>query len=217
MTDWMNKTLLPRQFWTVSSCICELYPDSWIFSWSVDSGENYQQILQLDDNKFKNLQNWADDVMEKDKFGWPNIFLDITTAREFYNQYLTHLPNIKLLSIGLADSYVTEFIRENKPGPGMGEGGVYKKLLQREPVEVNGISRGFEILGDELGGQFHSFVCNSLETVYKKELNISLNPNGLIERYEEAIEATDYTRLDDVGAEPALWQPWLISEYALIV
>jgi hypothetical protein len=75
--------------------------------------------------------------------------------------------------------------------------------------------RGFEILGEEWGEWFHSFVCNSLENEYVERLHLSLNKNGLIDCYEDAVRATDHTNLDEVGAEPVLWQPWLISEYPL--
>jgi hypothetical protein len=217
--DWIRKkTWLPARFWTVSGCICKIYPDTWIFSWtskSMGSPHHYQETLKLDEEGFKSLQAWADEMFKKEELGWPNVFLNIETARQFYAQYLKHLPDIKLLSIALSEPYRIEFIEENKPKPGMGEGGVYQKLLQRQLLDPTAITRGFEILGDEWGGQFHSFFCNSLDTDYKEQLNISLNQYGLIDRYEEAVRAADYTSLDEVKAEPALWQPWLISEYPI--
>ena len=219
--DWIkNKILLPAKFWTVSTCICEIYPDTWIFSWtskSTKSANDYQEILKLDDEGFKSVQAWADEMFRKDELGWPNVFLNLEAARQFYVQYLRHLPDIKLLSIALSESYSMEFIEENKPQPGMGEGGVYIKLQQRQLLDNSAITRGFEVLGDEWGGQFHSFICNSLETDYAERLNISLNQNGLIDSYEDAVRAANYTNLDEVGSEPALWQPWLISEYPLPV
>ena len=71
------------------------------------------------------------------------------------------------------------------------------------------------LLGEEYGEWFHSFVCNALENEYLERLHISLNPNGLIDRYDDAVRAADHTNLDEVGAEPVLWLPWLISEYPL--
>jgi hypothetical protein len=213
--DWMNKKLLPAKFWTISGCICEIYPDLWAFNWSSIPSGDYPEILNLDDKGFELLQTWADELMKKDELGWPNVFLNITIARQFYTRYLSHLPDIKLLSIGLPEAYLAEYIEENSLDPGGGAGGIYKKLQQREFVSDNEIARGFEILGEEYGGRFHSFVCNSLETNYHARLDISLNQHGLIDRYEEAVKATDYTNLDEVGAEPVLWQPWLISEHPL--
>jgi hypothetical protein len=213
--DWMNKKLLPAKFWTVSGCICEIYPDLWVFSWSSISNGDYPKILNLDNRRFKSLQAWADDLMTKEELGWPNVFLNIATARQLYARYLSHLSDIKLLSIGLSEPHLTEYIEENRPDPGMGGGGIYKKLQQREFVSDNAIARGFEILGEECEGRFHSFVCNTLETNYHDRLDISLNQHGLIDSYVEAVKAARYTNLDEVGALPVLWQPWLISEHLL--
>jgi hypothetical protein len=213
--NWMNKKLLPAKFWTVSSCICEIYPDVWVFNWSSRPSGDYPQILNLDDKGFESLQTWADELMSQDEMGWPNVFINIATARQFYARYLSHLPDIKLLSIALPEIYLAEYIEENSPDPGGSAGGIYTKLQHQQLVGDNAISRGFEILGEECEGQFHSFVCNGLETEYHDRLDISLNQHGLIDRYEEAVKATDYTNLDEVGAEPVLWQPWLISEHPL--
>jgi hypothetical protein len=216
--DWMNKALLPAKFWTVSNCICTIYPDAWIYSWTTKSPVNekdYHQILKLDDETFTSLQAWADEMFNKDELGWPNVFLKKETARQFYVQYLKHIPDIKLLSIALSEDYWNEFIEENKPDEGMGEGGVYRKLLQKQLLDRDAITRGFEILGDEWGGQFHSFVCNHLEKEYEERLHITFNQYGLIDLYEDAIRAANHTNLDEVQAEPVLWQPWLISEHSL--
>jgi hypothetical protein len=213
--EWIDKTLLPDKIWTVSSCICEIYPDSWIFPWVETSRQEYQKLLQLDEERFQALQAWADDLMLREELGWPNIFLNIKTARQFYSQYLTHLPNIKLLSTALAEPYWSEFIAKHEPTHEVGESEIAKKLREKQAVEKLAIRRGFEILGAEYGAQFHSFICNSLEKNYHQQLNITLNQNGLIEDYADAIKATTYTNLDEVGAEPVLWQPWLISEYPL--
>jgi hypothetical protein len=216
--SWMKKALLPTKFWTISQCICEIYPDSWVFSWSTKSSHNdkdYQAILNLDDDTFQLMQTWANEMFSKGELGWPHVFMNLATARQFYLQYLQHIPDIKLFSIALSDAYWAEFIEENKPKPGTGAGGIYQKLLQKQVHNGNAIIRGFEILGEEWGEWFHSFVCNSLGDMYVEQLHISLNQNGLIDRYEDAVRATNYTNLDEVGAEPVLWQPWLISEYSL--
>jgi hypothetical protein len=81
-------------------------------------------------------------------------------------------------------------------------------------LEPEASFRGFEILGHD-DASFCSFVCNALERDYDKALGIALNTNGLINSYQDAVRAADYTMRDEVGAEPLLWQPWLVSEYAL--
>src|SRR5687767_8532650 len=82
--DWRkNKTLLPVKFWTVCKCLCETYPDTWIFSWTSKFPNDYPEILRLDEEGFKSLQAWADEMFRKDQLGWPNVFMNIATARQF--------------------------------------------------------------------------------------------------------------------------------------
>ena len=215
---WMDENLLPSVFWSISRCICEIFPDSWVFTWVTDQTarrrEAIREILQLSEIEFFQMQTRFDRLLDNDEFGWPNVFLDADLARDFYASHLDHLPNIKLLSIALPEVYWTEFIEESAPSENVGESGVRRMLRKRQALRASASVRGFEILGFDLAG-FHSFVCNSLETDYHTRLNITLGPNGLIEDYEDAVRAADYTALDEVMAEPALWRPWLVSEHSL--
>jgi hypothetical protein len=214
----MDENLLPPVFWSVSSCICEIFPDSWVFTWVTDQTarrhEAIREILQLSEADFFQMQTRFDWLLDNDEFGWPNVFLDADLARDFYASHLDHLPNIKLLSIALPEVYWTEFIEESAPSENVGESGVRRMLRKRQAPGASASVRGFEILGFEMAG-FHSFVCNSLETDYHARLDITLRPNGLIGDYEDAVRAADYTALDEVMAEPALWRPWLVSEHSL--
>ncbi len=147
--DRMNKTLLPSKLWTVSQCLCEIYPDNWVFSWGTKSpndNKDYQAILKLDDDTFKLMQAWADEMFSKGELGWPYVFMNVATAQHFCLQYLQNIPDIKLLSIALSDTYWAEFIENNKPEPGRGAGGIYQKLLQKQVYDGNAITRGFELL-----------------------------------------------------------------------
>lgn len=76
--------------------------------------------------------------------------------------------------------------------------------------------RGYEILGSEIGGGFHSFVCHGFETVYPRLFGLTLNAHGLIATYPEAVEAAASTNRDSTGAEPGLWLPWLVFELPLL-
>jgi hypothetical protein len=77
------------------------------------------------------------------------------------------------------------------------------------------VSLGFEPLGYDYGG-FHSFICNSLEKDYSKDLHLPINEHGRFSELAACERAVEYTRLDSTGAEPALWQPWLVVEYPLV-
>jgi hypothetical protein len=160
------------------------------------------------------LQARFDKLLQDDKFGFPNVFFDLDLARDFYTRYLQHLPDVKLLSIALPEIYWAEFIKEFTNPDGVAENGVRKKLRERNKLEREALGRGFEILGYDCAS-FCSFVCNSLEGEYHTKLGITFNANGLIDDYEHAVRAADFTTLDEVNAEPLWWRPWSVSEYAL--
>lgn len=215
---WMNEKFFPPLIWSASHHICEIYPDSWILSWvsddvSAKERERNQEILKLDDDSFHALQLEFDDLFNKDEFGFPNLFLSLAVARDFQGRYLKHLSNIKLLSIALSDEYWEEFIQETVQGENMGEHGIRTKLRARRSVEPEAVFNGFEVLGYN-HGQFCSYICNSLQEDYSKNFGISLNKDGLIEDYNDARKAAEYTMSDEAKAEPYLWFPWLISEYS---
>lgn len=215
--DWMDSALLPSPFWSVSRCICRSWPDSWIFTWTTDSRsqqqrQQFREVLGLDEAGFQLLQEKFDELLNRDAFGFPNVFYSLHLARDFYSEFLSHLPNVRLLSAALPEVYVDTFIEEYTPGQGIGESGVRRKLREHIPIESHSRFRGFEVLGFNYAN-FCSFVCNSLETGYHTRLGIAFNQNGLIDQYEEAARAAEYTNQNEVGAEPYWWLPWLISEY----
>jgi hypothetical protein len=214
----MDENLLPLMFWTVSRCICESLPDSWVLTWVSDEAslkkrEFFRNLLRMSQHVFAALQARFDDLLQDDRFGFPNVFFDLDPARDFYTRYLQRLPDVKLLSIALPEIYWAEF-KEFTPPDGAAENGVRKKLRERKMLESEALFRGFEILGYDCAS-FCSFVCNSLEGEYHTKLGITFNSNGLIDDYEHAVRAADFTMLDEVGAEPLLWRPWLVSEYPL--
>ena len=214
---WMNEEFFPPLIWSASHHICEIYPDSWILPWVSDDNsakerERNQEILKLDDDAFHALQLEFNDLFNQDEFGFPNVFLSPAVARNFHVRYLKHLSNIKLLSIALADECWEEFIQETEPGENMGEHGIRTELHARRSIEPETTFMGFEVLSYNYG-QFCSYICNSLQDDYSKKFGISLNKDGLIEDYNDARKAAEYTMSDEAKAEPYLWFPWLISEY----
>jgi hypothetical protein len=77
---------------------------------------------------------------------------------------------------------------------------------------VSASARGYEILGAEVGGSFHSFLCNYLEVPYQQQLQVRFNDYGLIADYADAVRAAEFTNLPTTGAEPVPWYPWVVIE-----
>lgn len=212
---YAESKVLPPSLWTPTSCICELYPEYWAFSWCKPPQDDIDAAIQrlgLAPADLQPLREWVEQQFEQGGVGFPGIFLRLEVARQFAASFLRAGPDIKLLGIALPQAYVPEFLAEARPGPGEGPPGIYQAVESGAPLAEGGTPLGFEPLGYDYGG-FHSFICNSLENDYAEKLQLPINEHGRFTELAACERAVEYTRLDTTGAEPALWQPWLIVEY----
>ncbi len=85
-------------------------------------------------------------------------------------------------------------------------------LSRFEPIDPSGIVLGFEILGNDGCYNFHSHICNGLETDLKEELGVAFNENGFIDSFEDADRSAQYINQGE-DAEPCDWYPSLIMRY----
>lgn len=72
---------------------------------------------------------------------------------------------------------------------------------------------GYEVIAFE-GVEFHSYLCNGLETDYQHQYGFSLNENGFIPTLENAIRLSDYFNEEELG-ESDLYLLWGIYEYKI--
>lgn len=216
---WMNNEILPEQIFTPSSCICDLHPEELCLSWvggDKKAKASYRDKLNLTKAQFEQLQNEVDIGFESEKFGWPQVFIDLEEAQLFRRRWLRHLTDIKLIAIATSSQHRDIFLSEERPqGENAGANGNWLALNQKLKIDVNPGLLGFEVLGYEPGG-FHSIICNSLENDFSKVLGIRFNRYGLIDDFDKADNAASYAQNPEVGAEPALWQPWAIVELPII-
>ena len=212
-----SATFLPSMVWSISNCINPIYPDTWGLPWTSNTKEEFpaaQTRLGLTNVKFKEMQDWVNTAFNEERFGWPNVWLYLEDAREYYRRYLQTIPHVKLLAIGIPTPYFDECLEAAEPDPGMGQAGLYLRL--REPQKLDNLDHalGFELLNVEVGNISHSFLCNHLEKEYQK-IELNFNEHGLLAKYGDAKRAKEFTNLGTTGAEPGPWFPWLIVEYPL--
>jgi len=201
---------------TVSTCIVESWPNSWALSWVKTTPEVARRVresLELDDTDFADLQLWVSRSMDNGKFGWPDVFLSLRSAREFKNRFLGAIAGSRIVGLSLAKDVAAEFLREERPQEGHGAPGVWTMLKREVALNQQASLLGFDVLGAEYGGSFHTFSCNGLEEDLNKKLGITFNEYGLIGDYSSALAASDFTNRDDVGAEPVAWYPFRVDEY----
>jgi hypothetical protein len=127
--------------------------------------------------------------------------------------------NVVLLGLGLHESLVDGFLAAARPPERMpgyapaGESGVYECVKARTAVSDAGVAAGFELLAADGGLLNCSWLCNGLDTVCAEALGVRTNSRGFVPTYTAALRCAEYIASDEVGAEPGLWLPWLVTIY----
>jgi hypothetical protein len=212
----MSADLLPSQIVSASSCIVDI-PDAWAVEWA-----NYQESERQEEAaKFgikpeilPHLMRWVTSRLDSQEIGWPVVFYSLKTARRFAQEFLPDNDEVVVLGIGLTREFANVLLQEEKPPDNHGIPGVYEALGKGLGLESGGEILGFEVLGYEWGG-FHSWLCNGLEVDSYREFNIRPNGNGFISNLDDGAKTAEYASREGVGAEPALWQPWIVVKYPM--
>jgi hypothetical protein len=208
--------LMPERLITVSDCISDVHPHGNVllrgqdpyeskFALPSEYGSNVEELVSM--------RAWMDRALEVGDLGWPNVFLNVRAAREFRRQFTGATRETRLLGLGLTPEVAAEYVKqEGIEGEDAGDRG-YALLRDAVPLDPSGSCLGFDVLGAEGWGSYHTFACNALTRPYREHLGIVVNAYGLIDDYEQAVEACSYTLRDDVGAEPVAWYPFRVDEY----
>jgi hypothetical protein len=110
------------------------------------------------------------------------------------------------LHTSLLDSFESQLAKDINRGTGLLE-----LVNEKRPPADGGNALGFEPLGFE-ATKFHSWLCLYARDEAYKRFGIRPNQLGLIDSLEDARQVNEY--LLQTGAEPAIWEPWLLLDYA---
>lgn len=220
--SYMAQSLLPSEIVSASECICPQFPDTSAIGWVKASEEARFEALDavgLPAERRNDARAWATDAFGV-AFGWPGVFFTASGALEARRRFFGDESKLKVVGLGLPRRWVDEFIAVASPPPPapgfapQGESG-YLQTVKRLATLAAGSQRlGFELLNVEVGQVSHSWLCNGLETHCANTLDVRPGANGLIETLESAERCRSEVAREEVGAEPGLWLPWRLAEYA---
>jgi hypothetical protein len=218
--EWLSRELLPDEIVSASNCICPQFPGSYAIRWSSDSDETRASRLDeigLAPARRDEAMDWATDEFEK-AFGWPGVFLTLEAARDALARFLPD-SDLVVIGIGLPQQYRERFIGNAMPPPPqpgfspMGKSGHLVAIESSGPMPPAAAILGYEPL-NLMGGQIdHSWLCNGLENYVATNLGIRPGPTGLLQSAAEASQCCEAINRGEVGAEPGLWVPWLLTRY----
>jgi hypothetical protein len=201
---------------TISTCIVDSYPDDWALPWASIAEEQLQErraSLGLERPDFAALRAWVSKALESGEFGWPNVFLSLGAAREFSRRFLGKVTLRRLFGASAAADVATRFLHEMAPQRPNAGSGTWIALSRNRRIEPGGRPLGFDIVGAEWGGNFHTFWCNGLEREFETRFGIRVNQQGLLDDEVQAQAACEYVSRPEVAAEPCCWYPVRVSEY----
>lgn len=203
--------------YTCSECVNDNLVDAWSYFWTNDSESQAQEAkenFQLSDAQIDSIRTWIDIKHNENKLGWVNVFTDLETALEYKNSFFAHLNDVKILALYFDEAERTVILEEFKPqAENMGEIGLRLTLLKAIEEAEKETLLGFDYIGIESGGNFHTFHCHSLGQELSDKFKITLNNIGLFADDNHSEQVLGYLNDDNNGCEPV---PWFIAKTKLV-
>jgi hypothetical protein len=203
--------------YSCSDCINDNLVDAWSYSWTTENDKyvvEAKETFKLSDKDIAAIRAWVDNKHNENKLGWLNVFTDLPTAIEYQSTFFQHQTDIQLLALYFDEQERNALLDEFRPQKtGYGEIGLSITLLKG--IEENPEEKvlGFDYIGIEDGGDFHSFHCHDLGPKLSSKFHLTLNNLGLFEDCNNSDQVLDYLNDEKNGCEPV---PWFITKTKLV-
>lgn len=209
-------SLINRELMTASNCINESFFDDWSFSWTIE-GEDKEKVSEehgLTPEKINDLQNWVDFKFEANKIGWQNIFYSLDALEEYKEKFFKERTDLIKMGLSFSATETEDLLEAFEPRPeNGGEIGIRHGLMQKLPENPAGKFIGYDIIGVELDGTFHTIHCHDLQNELESKFGLAFNENGLIENCATWKEVTDFCNDPSNGLEPVPWYHCKVKIY----
>jgi hypothetical protein len=202
--------ILPATLLTMSTCFTKVLRDIIQLQWD-DYDIVREEIADearefgIPEARMPELVSWVKAQHNTNYLVYPDVELALELRQRFITDPATHVVGIGL-HLSLLDSFASQLTKDMNRGSGLLE-----LVNEKRAPAVGGNALGFEPLGFE-ATQFHSWLCHYAPDEAYKRFGIRPNSLGPIDELDDARKATEY--LVQTGAEPAIWEPWLLLDYA---
>ncbi|HUN87417.1 MAG TPA: hypothetical protein VMU28_01420 [Terriglobales bacterium] len=201
---------LPDVLVSLSNCFTDLAPDEWVlrsWGWELEHIAEDAGVFGIPKDLIVPMLDWCTQEKLNDH---PTSFRTADFAIEFHRRFV-RAEDVVALGIGLHRDLVDSFYQQLDKDPNRGYA-LVEQLDRKEILSPKGNRLGFEPLGFA-GTHFHSWLCHNAPPEVKRTLAIQTNDHGMISDLRDATRATEH--LVATGAEPAIWEPWLIVQYEM--
>lgn len=203
--------------YTCSECVNDHILDIWSYSWTTNNNEKIEEIkkeYQFTDEQINEIRTWVDKKFIEDKIGFLNVFINLETALEYKNKFFTNFNDTKILALYFETNEREDILEEFKPvSEKNGEIGLSLTLLKEFEEQDNEQLLGYDYIGIENGGSFHTFHCHDIGKELSDKFGLTLNEFGLFDSDKNSKQVLDYLNDEENGCEPV---PWFIVKTKLI-
>lgn len=205
---------------TCSTCFNESLFSAWSLSWASSAEslydanmtihEHINAVFAIDDSARERIHIWADEKFNEEKIGWPNVFMDAKTAIDYKKTFLPEIDNTYLFALYFTERDINSFLACYK-----GEG-IPMRLTahEMEKQNVNEQLIGYDIVGLDYGGEFHTSHCHYLHDNLHQRFGLTLNEHGLYNNIPDWQPVVDYMNDETTGCEPV---PWGIAKIKQVI
>jgi hypothetical protein len=219
--SWVDSTRLPPAIITASDCLGAMSPEPALLPWGQATEVQQTAALAamgLVAAQLHSVMDWIVTQQALGNWGLPNIFASPSIARGFLDEFRPSFTDLRILGLAMPDRDVDDYLAGQDP-PRSEQAwtfGLVDGIRRGQRPPPGGTALGYEILGAEYGGGFHSWYCNNLEPIVHERLGIIVNEDGLVDGLDAAVQATELVASDEIGSEPVWWQTWLLVDYSSV-
>ena len=201
--------LMPDTFIRLSDCFTDIAPDTWADkAYNYDEGERSAEAAKFGIPAFAVPALVTEFTKAVALTHLTNSFPTLAIAREFHRR-CTDKTLVVLLGIGLEPSLVASLRSQLHDDVNHGYG-LIERIDAQDPLSSSGSVLGYEPLGFE-AMKFHSWLCHNAPVGAYERFGTRPNRAGFIGSFADAVHVTEH--LKATGAEPAIWEPWLVVQY----
>lgn len=205
--EYLGDALLPERILTLSDCLAEMFPGTWALEWvSCSKSERLDVVKKLGfrSDALPSIMKMATDAFDRGDLGWPFVWQSSEAARSALSAFGDILDDFVIIELGLPADQATALVKELEPDAGIAECGFLTCLKAARRLGSSGLALGWEVLGVEVSGSFHSWLCNSIHELAYTRLNSRPGTLGLLSSESDA-RAIEALIAGGAGAEPVPW------------
>ncbi len=176
-----------------------------------DKLDNYEKKeLELTEEKIHEIHKWTDSRFNNGS----NVFPDLRTAQGFKDNFFKSRNDIEIFGLYFPETDTDWLLEEFAEGKNTkefnynnGDFGLRNNLSKRteERDDINEEFLGYDFIGVECDGSFHSFYCHDITKTLIDKFTLTLNANGLFDKPERPNEIREYLNDPETGLEPVPW------------